>query len=309
MHAAAAGTVTACTCACAPCKTTKPAFRMTPHRMVLVAVVCSHSLIRQSSSQSRLSKTGPHLEPCVSSWCCCCCMHGVTSVSLTQPSHMHVWIHPSASTDTSSHTSSATEDASKLTASPAVNLFPSCSLGRLAQTLSTSAQTTNLASIIIHGPDADPAHMHHHTDRLVSLLDPLQHLRSLQHLVLLLPTAPNHPYDMVPALAPALGQLTQLRSLCVKVSVPLGGRPKQYTRRLASWGAGGWSAAIQPLSQLTSLQLQLPLRLNYEDELQLQSLSNLQRLELHLDKDRALQSDNQAHVVRQECTHRPLGPN
>lgn len=140
--------------------------------------------------------------------------------------------------------------------------------------------------------------MHNHTEHLTNFLDPLQHLGSLQNLVLLLPTPLQNPHDVAPVapVAPAVGKLTQLRSLFIKVGVSIAGRPKHHTRRQASWGAGWWSAAIQPLSQLTSLQLQLSLRLNYEDDLQLQSLSGLRRLELHLDNDKALESENHSQV-------------
>jgi hypothetical protein len=174
-------------------------------------------------------------------------------------------------------------------------------LGRLSHTLSTSAQTTNLSSIIIIGPDPTPADTHPHTSRLATFLDPLQHLASLQNLVLLLLGPLQNPDDAatvnpVASVALGLGNLTQLRSLCVKVGVGLPNRPKHYTRRQATWDAPCWAAAVEPLCQLTSLQLQLSLRLNYEDDLQLQSLSGLRRLELQLDKDKAVESENNPQV-------------
>lgn len=51
-----------------------------------------------------------------------------------------------------------------------------------------------------------------------------------------------------------------------------------------TWKAGCWQSGIAPLTQLTSLQLKVPLVLGPGDDLHLDGLSGLRRLELLLDR-------------------------
>jgi hypothetical protein len=63
-----------------------------------------------------------------------------------------------------------------------------------------------------------------------------------------------------------------------------------------TWKAGCWRSAIGPLTQLTSLQLQVPLVLAPGDDLQLEGLTGLKRLELLLDRPVAMDGNSMAEV-------------
>ena len=140
------------------------------------------------------------------------------------------------------------------------------------RSLFSSAQGGPLDSIIIRGWQLDP----HFSSHLSTFLQQLQDCSSLQKLVLTIPCTSTA--------AAALGKFTSLRSLrmCMDVSRDSEARLRQDSD--FNWTAGSWWAAIQPLKGLTSLQLQLPVVLRALDDLGLESLGQLRRLELLLEK-------------------------
>lgn len=119
---------------------------------------------------------------------------------------------------------------------------------------------------------------HTFLDRLSTFLQQLQDMHSLRRLVLTLPcTGPA---------AAALGKLTQLNSLRIW-DAPEGTfcRPGSSMQAAEiNWDLECWRVAIQPLSQLTSLQLKVPLELSPLCDLQLEALPALKRLVVLLEQ-------------------------
>lgn len=149
-----------------------------------------------------------------------------------------------------------------------------CRLPRLARSLYTSARTCTVNTIIIRGWRV----CHTFLDRLSTFLQQLQDMHSLRHLVLTLPcTGPA---------AAALGKLTQLH--CLRIwEAPEGTFCRPGSSMQASdinWDSHCWKEAIQPLSQLTSLQLKVPLELSPMCDLQLEALPELKRLVVLLEQ-------------------------
>jgi hypothetical protein len=138
----------------------------------------------------------------------------------------------------------------------------------------SSAQQGPLDSIIIRGWKLRPGFPSH----LSTFLQQLQDCSALQKLVLTIPCTSA-------TAAAALGQLTGLRSLRLCMDLSLDSKA-QLLQDLSdvNWTAPCWAAAIQPLTGLTSLQLKLPVVLKAQDDVRLESLGRLRRLELLLEK-------------------------
>jgi hypothetical protein len=164
------------------------------------------------------------------------------------------------------------------TANACTGEIPTCRYSAVPTLFSSAGP---LDSIIIRGWQLHPQVPSH----LASFLQQLQDCSSLQKLVLTIPCTSA-------TAAAALGQLSSLRSLrmCVDVSRDSADRLREVS--YVNWTAACWAGAIQPLTGLTSLQLKLPVVLKAQDNLGLEWLGQLRRLELMLDKPSHLEVSN-----------------